>query len=744
MAKKVCYIGHGYHSRTRSTNFFVDLLEDLFGEVDKFADDTYLGHTFDKIGEINASDYELIVVFQSERVAKDLVEAGVSARLLFIPMYDGCRQVPDSYWQSFVGKKNVLVFSFSSTLHFQLCQWGVRSARFQYFPDFEQKFELYKKTERNAFLWCRTSVPSLDTVHALLGSNNIDNIHFHIANDPNHSISEENVREKFKNYNVTTSTWFDDPDDYKKMLRSTTLYFAPREFEGIGMSFLEAFGHGCAVVAANNPTMNEYIVDGVNGYLYDPENPKELHLSDIDSVCNQARKTAVNGRIQWERDCHTRMTALLHDFDLADTVDAQEYALWYWSEHEIQDDSKKGSRSIATTSQYPSVTVAVVCRNAEDVVEHTLRTVVSQSYENYEVVVVDGLSTDSTVDIVNKYSSCITTFVSEADNGPYDAMTKAAILGSGEYIIYINAGDYFADHTALETAIKNVFDDEVNRLVPPDFIVGNHIYVHDCGISNLHFARRFEDTWSELISGDLSDSWWGGIPCHQATFTRRSLLEESNGYSKSFQIAADHEFMFRNMSQGKKFVHCNHTISVYVGGGLSSVEVEKCGNESWNIAKTYGDSDCIKPYYLRVFGVEAIYQIPEHTHQEIKDVRNSGVFWEDWYRLHYLPKGLEDLDPIAHFLIEGRMAGAMPNPCFNPDHYYAINKDVPRERFDPLVHYVRNGIDEMRSTLDWSNKTQEGAFLSRMFNPFEKSLVELDGEILNYTHEELVSFVRSE
>jgi len=740
---KVCYIGHGYHSTTKSTNFFVELLGQTFGSVDTYADDTYLGRTFDKIDEIEAANYELIVVFQSERVAKELADSDVSSRVLFIPMYDGCRQLPKEYWDSFSGKDNLLVFSFSSTLHLQLSQWGVRSARFQYFPECPTTVEIARKEERNAFLWCRTNVPTLQTVSTLLGDNKLDNIHFHLANDPNHSVTEQDVKAKFSQYNVTSSTWFDDASDYKKLLENTSLYFAPREFEGIGMSFLEALGYGCCVVAPNNPTMNEYIVDGVNGFLYDPENPQEIDLTEIESICFQARKMAENGRREWERDSQTRMIDLLHDFTLADSTEAQEYSLWFWKKYNNQVRSDLPI-VLNSSSSYPAVTVAVVCRNSEDVIEETLKTVVAQTYDNYEIVVIDGLSTDNTLDIIGKYSKQLSVFISEADKGPYDAMSKAAFHGSGDYIVYINAGDCFLDERALETVIHNVFDDEVNCNTHPDFIVGNHIYIHDSGVSNLHHARLFEKTWNELVTGQLGDEWWGGIPCHQATFTKRSLLVDANGYSPAFDIAADHEFMFRNKSQGKKFVHCNHAVSVYFGGGLSSVETDKCGNDSWRIASTYGDANKIEAYYCRVFGPNALYMAPSHILDEARDIRRSGIFWEDWYRLKYLPKHLYEIDPIVHFILKGRIDGAMPNPCFCPEHYYKINSDVPRERFDPLVHYVRNGVSERRSTLDWSNRDLNGAFLSRIFNPFEKSLAELDSELVESSYEELLSCIQAE
>ena len=743
MASSVCYIGHGYHNKTQSTNFFVELLRSEFGSVDVYDDDTYLGVKFDSLEEIVEKNYELIVVFQSEVVAKELADRNGGGRVIFVPMYDGCRNLPEEYWRSFADKENVHVISFSSTLHYQLKQWGVKSSRYQYFPKVENK-EIQFGGEKNAFFWCRTDNPSIETIRKLVGDNKLDRIHFHLANDPNHQVLEHEVRRLFSGFNVTTSTWFENASDYQELLNNTSIYFAPRSFEGIGMSFLEALGHGCCVVAPNNPTMNEYIVHGVNGFLYDENQACQIDLDEIDSICFQASKTAQNGRREWEKDSESRLISVIRELSVADSSSSQEYSLWHWDNECSKEERCSNDLVCSADCLHPMVTVAVVCRNVEDTIEKTLQSIFSQSYDNFEIVVIDGLSTDSTMGIVNRYMDAISVCVSEADKGPYDAMSKAARYGNGDYIIYMNAGDYFTDNMSLDTAMCNVFEDDSNKEDLPDFIIGNHIYLHENGISNLHITRRFEDTWNELLSGDLTPNWWGGIPCHQATLTKRSLLEEAGGYNESFDIAADHEFMFRNRSLGKKFVHCNHTMSVYVGGGLSAVEGEKCGAESWRIASTYGNVGKIKPYFIKNFGLNSIYSCAPHVYDEIKDIRDSGMFWEDWYRLQYLPKELTEIDPIMHYLLEGRAVGAMPNPCFCPNHYYEANSDVPRDKFDPLLHYVRNGVYEKRPTLNWSKRDENGAFLCKIFNPFEKNLTELDKELLDYSHEQLISCIHDE
>ena len=86
------------------------------------------------------------------------------------------------------------------------------------------------------------------------------------------------------------------------LIRQKGIYVAPRDLEGIGMSFLEAMAMGKAVIAVDNPTMNEYIEDGKTGYLFDLKNPKKIDLSNIEQVQKNAFDFMREGRKKWEKD----------------------------------------------------------------------------------------------------------------------------------------------------------------------------------------------------------------------------------------------------------------------------------------------------------------------------------------------------------------------------------------------------------------------------------------------------------
>jgi glycosyltransferase involved in cell wall biosynthesis len=103
-----------------------------------------------------------------------------------------------------------------------------------------------------------------------------------------------------KRFSLTRTSWFLDRREMVRTLRSCQVYFAPRRTEGIGMSFLEAMAQGMAVVAADGATMNEYIVSGNNGFLYNPDAPEVPEWDRASLWGARARETAEAGRSRWE------------------------------------------------------------------------------------------------------------------------------------------------------------------------------------------------------------------------------------------------------------------------------------------------------------------------------------------------------------------------------------------------------------------------------------------------------------
>ena len=232
---------------------------------------------------------DLLVTFQHLWKPCELEAFGARTTVV-IPMYDDCPKTKE-FWQDYLGFK---ILSFSSTLGKLLKDWGHDVLTVQYYPEVQD----CRRTNRlRGFFWPRTE--SLDWSHLrpLLSGASWDGFHLHLTNPEGcHHLPTVIERSELT---LTQSDWFEKPEDFLKLLDTTSVYFAPRRFEGIGQSFVEALVRGLCVVAPNAPTMNEYITHGVDGYLYEPDSPSPLDWSKVDSLADEAWKRAKKGRETW-------------------------------------------------------------------------------------------------------------------------------------------------------------------------------------------------------------------------------------------------------------------------------------------------------------------------------------------------------------------------------------------------------------------------------------------------------------
>lgn len=107
------------------------------------------------------------------------------------------------------------------------------------------------------------------------------------------------------------------------------------------------------------------------------------------------------------------------------------------------------------------ITIITVTFNCKNSIEKTIQNIINQSYKNIEYIIVDGRSTDGTVEIINKYTNNIDIFISEPDNGIYDGMNKGIKLSSGDWIIFMNSGDYFVSLDILDKIFKTTIDSNI-------------------------------------------------------------------------------------------------------------------------------------------------------------------------------------------------------------------------------------------------------------------------------------------
>jgi glycosyltransferase involved in cell wall biosynthesis len=178
------------------------------------------------------------------------------------------------------------------------------------------------------------------------------------------------------------------------------------------------------------------------------------------------------------------------------------------------------------------VSIITICLNSKEFIASTIESVLMQSYKNIEYIVIDGESTDGTLEIIKKYVGSISKYVSEKDKGIYDAMNKGVLLASGDIIGFLNADDIFYDNTVIQRIVSAFTNDST------DSVYGNLVYV------NRQDAVRITRRWKskEFRDGLFEKSW---TPAHPTFYCKRALYKQLGFYRTDFKIAADVELMYR-------------------------------------------------------------------------------------------------------------------------------------------------------------------------------------------------------
>jgi glycosyltransferase involved in cell wall biosynthesis len=232
----------------------------------------------------------------------------------------------------------------------------------------------------------------------------------------------------------------------------------------------------------------------------------------------------------------------------------------------------------------PIISVITVTYNAELLLEGTIQSIIQQTYPNIEYVVVDGASKDTTVQIIEKYAQMgkINTWISEKDNGLYDAMNKAIRLAKGDYIIFMNAGDSFYGNNTLENIFKNTIEKSKNS-ENADIYYGDAQILED-GTHKI-LGLRSQITPHKLPK---SLSWrsmrMGMVVCHQAFIVKRSI---AGFYDTNYQLSADIDWVIRCLKKSTQVIDTKQIICNFIQGGLTTQRRKKSLSERYEILKKH-------------------------------------------------------------------------------------------------------------------------------------------------------------
>lgn len=178
------------------------------------------------------------------------------------------------------------------------------------------------------------------------------------------------------------------------------------------------------------------------------------------------------------------------------------------------------------------ITVITVCFNSAKTIEDTIRSVASQVHPDIEYLLVDGASSDSTLDVIEQYRCTLAKVISEPDRGIYDAMNKGVAMASGELIGFLNADDVYADASVL-AKVANIMERE-----DIDALFGDVEFFRDEDPEGVVRRYRSEHFRPNRIA-------WGWMPAHPALFLHRRVFERFGSFRSDYRIAGDFELVAR-------------------------------------------------------------------------------------------------------------------------------------------------------------------------------------------------------
>ena len=231
--------------------------------------------------------------------------------------------------------------------------------------------------------------------------------------------------------------------------------------------------------------------------------------------------------------------------------------------------------------------------NGAATLEHTIRSFLEQTYSNVELIIIDGGSTDGTLDILREYDDHIDYWVSEKDAGIYDAMNKGIALSSGDIIGFINADDFYVSSDVLANVVKVFANESV------DICYGDLCYVKQ--FDTMKVVRYWRS--SEFRPNSFEMGW---CPPHPTFFVRREIYERYGMFDLSFKIAADVELMMR-------FLEVHRVCAKYIPVVLVKMRMGGATNRSLsNILKQNKEilralkSHCLRSSIVRLMGNKLI------------------------------------------------------------------------------------------------------------------------------------------
>lgn len=237
----------------------------------------------------------------------------------------------------------------------------------------------------------------------------------------------------------------------------------------------------------------------------------------------------------------------------------------------------------------PKISIITVTYNSAKTLERTIKSVIEQGIDDLEYIIVDGGSTDGTLDIIKKYEYFISRWISEKDNGVYDAMNKGIRLATGEWVHLVNSDDYYENSDVLKTVAPILQN-------PEECFYSFSMYQESKG-------KRNKYSWD----GSVNKLWYSAYLPHPTMFVSKYIYDKFGLYDTAFHIAADHDMILRLIRAGIKPVYYDIVASVMTIGGLSMTQQSRAFSEFRDVIIKHGMSPLVANFFYHVKIIRSKY-----------------------------------------------------------------------------------------------------------------------------------------
>ena len=225
------------------------------------------------------------------------------------------------------------------------------------------------------------------------------------------------------------------------------------------------------------------------------------------------------------------------------------------------------------------ITVITVVLNNKAYIADCINSVINQTYKNYEYIIIDGGSTDGTVDIIRDYQRYISAWISEADCGIFDAMNKGIMLARGEVIAFLNSDDLYYDSCVLENVVDTMLSSGA------DACFADMVYVKTQDLDNIVRYWRAGSFKPELLKK-------GWIPAHPTFFARKTVYDQYGLFDLRYKLAADYELMARFLADDKiQTAYIPKTFAKMRVGGASNNSIKNIIRQNVEILQACKKND---------------------------------------------------------------------------------------------------------------------------------------------------------